>query len=282
MMNRIALVLATTLAVACSKPDSTADSTKVAQAGAADAPRVVKVMAHDFSFMGAPDSIPAGVTTFELQNNGTTFHHLIIVRLDSGKTVADLDAAMKKHGPPPAWMVMVGGPNAPSPNATSNATVDLTAGNYAMLCVVDVPGGVPHFAKGMIKGLTVTASAGSSSFPAATDTVTLNDYSFKLSRPLTAGSHTFRVVSEANQPHELELIKLAPGKKASDVLAWIQNPKGPPPGEGIGGTAPAVKGVPVYFKADLSAGDYVLVCFVPGPDGKPHFAHGMQLTQTVQ
>jgi hypothetical protein len=148
--------------------------------------------------------------------------------------------------------------------------------------MVDVPGGVPHFAKGMIKALTVTASTATAALPVATDSITLADYAFKLSRPLSAGSHTFRVVSEANQPHEVELLKLAPGKKAADVLAWIKNPNGPPPGEGIGGTAPAAKGIPVYFTADITPGDYVLLCFLPGPDGKPHFAHGMQLMQTVQ
>ncbi len=99
---------------------------------------------------------------------------------------------------------------------------------------------------------------------------------------MTAGAHTFRVVSEANQPHELELLKLAPGKKAADIAAWIKNPNGPPPAQGIGGSAPAGKGVPVYFTADLTAGTYVLICFVPGPDGKPHFMHGMQLVQTIQ
>ena len=86
--------LAAAAVVGCAKQDNTADSTKVTQAGAADAPRVVTVMAHDFSYTGVPDTIPAGVTAFSLQNNGTTLHHLLIVRLDSGKTVADLTKAL--------------------------------------------------------------------------------------------------------------------------------------------------------------------------------------------
>lgn len=280
-MKRIGYLVVAAMAAACTKQDANTDSTNVTQAGVPDAPRVVTVMAHDFMFM-ASDTIPAGVTTFKLENNGTTLHHLIITRLDSGKTVADLQAALKNPGPPPAWMVMVGGPNAPAPNTASNATIDLEPGNYALICFIDVPGGVPHFAKGMIKALTVTASAGSAAFPVATDTITLKDYAFQLSRPLTAGSHTFRVVSEANQDHELELIKLEPGKKAADLIAWIKSPKGPPPGQAIGGTAPAGKGVPVYFTTDLGAGEYLLLCFVPGPDGKAHYTHGMQLTQRVQ
>jgi hypothetical protein len=276
------MLAAAVLAAACGKQDAKVDSSKVAQAGAADAPREVTVTAQDFSYT-APDSIPAGITTFKLVNNGTMLHHMIIVRLDSGKTMADVAAAMKNpHAPPPAWAVMVGGPNAPDPKSTSNSTVDLAAGNYVILCAVDMPGGVPHFAKGMVKSLTVTPSAGTGVAPVATDSITLSDYAFKLSRPLSAGSHTFRVVSEANQPHEVELIKLAPGKKAADLFAWMQKPAGPPPGSAVGGTSPAGKGIVTWFTADISAGDYLVVCFVPGPDGKPHFMHGMQLVQTVQ
>jgi uncharacterized cupredoxin-like copper-binding protein len=281
-MKRIAILAAAVVSAACAKQDAKVDSSKIAQAGATDAPREVTVTAQDFSYT-APDSIPAGITTFKLVNNGTTLHHMIIVRLDSGKTMADVAAAMKDpHAPPPAWAVMVGGPNAPDPKGTSNATVDLAPGNYVLLCAVDVPGGVPHFAKGMVKALTVTPSEARGVAPVASDSITLNDYSFKLSRPLTAGTHTFRVVSEANQPHEVEIIKLAPGKKPADLFAWMQKPAGPPPGNAIGGTSPAGKGIATWFTADFTAGDYLIVCFVPGPDGKPHFMHGMQLVQTVQ
>jgi hypothetical protein len=223
------------------------------------------------------------MTTFRLVNDGATLHHLLIARLDSGKTLADLQAALKNPGPPPRWMVMVGGPNAPDPKSEANATLDIAAGNYALICFVDVPGGVPHFAQGMIKALTVTPSGASvAAAPVATDSIALSDYSFKLSRPLSAGSHTFRVVSEAEQPHEVQLIKLAPGKSTADILGWMKSPKGPPPGSAVGGTAPAEKGLAVFFTADLTAGDYLLICFLPAQDGKPHFQHGMMLTQTVQ
>lgn len=34
-------------------------------------------------------------------------------------------------------------------------------------------------------------------------------------------------------------------------------------------------GAEAYFEADLWAGDYVLFCVIPGPDGRPHIEHGM-------
>src|SRR3954467_6781270 len=144
MRRRIPCLLTALILAGCTKADSTADSSKVALAGAADGPRVVTVSAHDFAFV-AGDTITAGMTTFRFINDGPGLHHLAIARLDSGKTVADVAAAFKKPGPPPAWFVLVGGPNAPAPKAESNATFDIAAGNYAILCFVDTPGGVPHF-----------------------------------------------------------------------------------------------------------------------------------------
>lgn len=281
-MRPIAAFCVASLALsACATKESSTDTTKVTATPKAENPNVITVTAKDFSYVG-PDTIPAGMTTVRLINDGMTLHHVAFARLDSGKTLADLAAAFKHPGPPPRWMVMVGGPNAPDPKGESNATFDLAPGNYAMLCFVDI-GGTPHVAKGMVKGLTVVPSTGAvAAAPIADDSVTLNDYSFALAKPLSAGHHTFRVVNAAVQPHELELIKLAPGKSMNDLLAWVKKPNGPPPASGMGGVTPGPTGVPVYFTADISAGNYLLICFMPSPDGKRHVEHGMSLTQTVQ
>jgi hypothetical protein len=136
---------------------------------------------------------------------------------------------------------------------------------------------VPHFARGMVSPLVVTPSSEShASAPNADEVVTLTDYQFQLAKPLTSGTHTFEVRNAASQPHELELIKLAAGKSPKDMLQWLDQPKGPPPGEGVGGAAPFTGGGPVYFTADLTPGNYALICFMPdAKDGKPHFTHGM-------
>ena len=268
---------------ACSPKDQTASTDTAGAAAttsAAATPNVDTVTAKDFAYE-APKEIPAGMTTFRLVNDGETFHHAQIVRLDSAKTFADLQQALAKPGgPPPRWMVPVGGPNAPDPKGVANATLDMTPGNYAILCFVDVPGGVPHVAKGMAMGLTVKpAEGGAAAAPAPTPdaVMTLADYSFTLSKPLTAGQRTIEVRTAAGQqPHEVELIRLEPGKSAQDVLTWMGKMNGPPPGHGIGGVAATVPGVPVYFTADLTPGDYALICFLPdAKDGKPHFTKGM-------
>jgi hypothetical protein len=196
--------------------------------------------------------------------------------------MADLKTALGASNQLPGWVVQIGGPNAVDPGLTANATMNLPAGSYALLCVVNVPGGVPHFAKGMVQPLTVTASGVGTqpaAAPVADETVTMDDYAFKLSAPLTSGSHTFKVVNPDEQPHEVELIRLAPGKTAADMLSWLQNQNGPPPRQALGGVAiVSPSGGPVYFTADFTSGNYMLLCFVfDSGDGKPHFAHGMVL-----
>ncbi len=161
------------------------------RASTAVSPAVVTVHARDFTF-DAPSSVQSGPTTFRMINDGAAFHHAQIVRLDSMKTMADLQKSLEAPGPLPKWAVFVGGPNAVDPGREGNATLNLTPGQYALLCFVDVPGGVPHFAKGMMLPLTVTkSSTPPAAMPTADLVMTLSDYKFELSKPIAAGVHTF-------------------------------------------------------------------------------------------
>lgn len=243
---------------------------------------VAVVHAKDFAFE-APDSITVGWTSFHLMNDGPSLHHIQLVRLDSGKTVADLGAAMKNPGPPPRWAVLVGGPNAPNPGAESDATVNLAAGQYALICLVDIPDNVPHVAKGMFHPLTVTAAAGPAlAEPTADVTVGLADYSFAVSTSLKAGAHTIKVVNGGPQLHEVEIVEFAPGKTLADLNAWMAKPQGPPPANAIGGTSMLVPGMSIYVSMNLSPGKYAMLCFVPdAKDGKRHVEHGMVKEFTV-
>ncbi|GAC1647016.1 MAG: hypothetical protein NVS4B3_00390 [Gemmatimonadaceae bacterium] len=244
---------------------------------------VVTVHGTNFAF-DAPLTIPAGMTTFKFVNDGPGLHQAQLVRLDGGKTMDDLRTALAASAPLPSWIAFVGGPNAVDPGITGNATLDLPPGNYALLCVVNVPGGVPHFMRGMFRQLTVVpAPRTTAAAPAADVTITLDDYKFALSKPLAAGPHTFEVRNPDDQPHEVELIRLAPGKTAADMVNWLQNPQGPPPRKALGGVAIiAPAGGPMYFTATLESGEYALLCFVPDKiDGKPHFMHGMIKALTI-
>jgi len=248
-----------------------------------DGIRTVTVTASDYSF-NAPDSIPAGMTEIRLLNRGSEMHHVMLIRLDAGKTMADLAAAMKPESPFPAWAREVGGPQTPGPGGESNAILRLAAGRYAMICVIPSADGKPHVMKGMAKEIVVTPASSNTANAniRVSSTMTLFDYAFQFSQPLAAGRQTIRVKNTAEQSHEVVFLKLQPGKKVADMLAWMEKMEGPPPGAPIGGTTPMARGEENLITLDLAPGDYGLICFVPdAKDAKPHLMHGMMTQLTI-
>jgi hypothetical protein len=163
-------------------------------------PNLVTITTTEYAF-AAPASIPAGLTTVRLVNQGKEMHHVQLVRLAEGHTVAEL-MEIGHDEPIPAWVTFVGGPNAHAPGAHSEATVQLEAGSYALVCLIPSPDGVPHIAKGMVKPLTVTPASGEAQAPASDVRLTLTDYAFEFAPELTAGRHTLHVTNAASQPHD--------------------------------------------------------------------------------
>ncbi len=112
--------------------------------------------------------------------------------------------------------------------------------------------------------------------------MTLKDFSIVLPSSLKPGPVLLNVTNQGPQPHEMDLLKLAPGKSEQDVLKFLQKPAGPPPftdAGGMGGLAPGTSG---WVKLNLTSGNYVALCFVPdAKTGNPHFALGMITTFTV-
>jgi hypothetical protein len=249
----------------------------------------VTVVAHDFA-LEIPSSVPAGLTTFRLLNRGTQMHHLILMRLDSGKTAGDGLAALIKagHGVRPAWMHPMGGPNAPMPGGESRATVLLGPGNYLAFCEIPGPSTTPHYMKGMVKAFVVTAPAREATLPSVDLSIEMTDYDFVLSQPLTRGHHSVAVTNASSQSHMLVIHRFPLGQPAGqgtkDFVAWAHNPNNTlAPGEAAGGVTEMSPGATVVMSGDFTPGTYVLICFVAdASDGKPHFMHGMQKEVTVR
>jgi hypothetical protein len=238
-------------------------------------PNVVNVVAKEYQYE-MPDSIPAGPTLFHFTDDGKQLHHMTIVKLEQGKTIADFTAL--PPGPFPAWAVFMGGPNTPMPHGGQDEdAVDLPPGHYAVICIIPGPDGKPHMMKGMVKALTVTPSKQARTMPKSDLTLTLTNYHFAFSEPPTPGQHAIRIVNDGTQPHEAELFRLQPGKTGEDVLKWVgDGMQGPPPGAPVAGISPETPGKENTLLLNFSAGDYALICFVPdAKDGKPHAAHGM-------
>lgn len=182
-----------------------------------------------------------------------------------------------------AMLDFVGGPNTVDPDLRQRVVLNLAAGEYVLICFVPSLDGLPHLAKGMIRPLSVVADANTTTpnVPAAAS-VTLKDFTVALPATITAGAQTWQVSNAGPEPHELTLLKLAPGKTADDVMAFLHQPSGPPPFAEIGGIGALAAGKRGWFDLDLQPGNYVALCFIPTPtDGQPHFAHGMLTPFTV-
>jgi hypothetical protein len=281
----VGLIVAATFA-GC-KTDRPASGTGSTPASATEsakaAPVTVTVTATDYRF-DAPATAPAGAVTIHLINHGKELHQAQLIKLEDGKTAADLAKAFQTPGPPPSWIKFVGGPNGILPGQEAQATSVLAPGSYVYVCFIPSPDGVMHAAKGMVRPFEVTAASGAlTEAPAADVTITLTDYAFQSSQPLTAGRHTIMVKNAGPQPHEIVLLKLALGKKTEDFGTWAETGmKGPPPAQPIGGVTYLDKGSQGSFTADLASGNYGFICFLPdAKDGKAHLAHGMMKTVTV-
>jgi hypothetical protein len=282
-MKKCVLILATAL-LACAKADTRADTTATPAAASAE-PQDITITARDFSFV-APDTINPGLTRIRLVNEGPNLHHAFLVRLNEGKTLADFATAMqslKPSDPFPPWAIVAGGPNPGPIGGETSVLQELEPGTYAVICVVDIPDKIPHVMKGMTATMIVRDTpAVATPAPESDVTMTLADYTFNLSTPLTAGKHLIRVENAADQPHEVLIVRLAEGKTLEDFGKWASNFQGPPPGEAVGGAAPFSRGRSLYVPVDLTPGNYVLICFVPdSKDGRPHADHGMVTQLTV-
>jgi hypothetical protein len=251
-------------------------------------PTVVTITATDYAFAG-PDTIPAGLITLRLVNQGKELHHASLVRLGDGKTVADfqagLEAAMRNHTPLPPWIAFVGGPNAATPGDTATATQRLDPGTYVVVCWIPSTDGVPHLMKGMMRPIVVSALRGPAVAEAqASLSIKLTDYNFELSQAMTAGTRTVRVENAGLQAHEIVITALPPGKTLQDFVAWeLGGEKGPlPTGRWLGGVTALDVGGHAEFTATFAPGNYLLLCFWPDTkDGKPHIMHGMAKEITV-
>jgi hypothetical protein len=119
--------------------------------------------------------------------------------------------------------------------------------------------------------------------------IRLEDYSFAMDSAVRAGRHIIRVENAGVEPHDLVLMKLAPGRTAEDIRTWLNPERArrsddkagePPPsfeelGTGAGGIAAIGSGMESFFEADLTSGEYVMVCMATAPDGRSHIEHGM-------
>ncbi len=114
----------------------------------------VEMRLRDYDFEMA--ALTAGKHTIRVVNDAPQAHEAVIVRLAPGKTVMDFIAWVESQdGPPPAEPL--GGVTNLSPGESNTFDVNLSPGDYALVCFVpDAKDGQPHFVHGMVKQFQVS------------------------------------------------------------------------------------------------------------------------------
>ncbi len=248
--------------------------------------RVVEVAAGEFFFQ-APDSIPAGLTTFRLRQIGLVhqrmiaggaardsmaadpadqtrgFHMLWLVRLDSGRAAADLFRAAQAGERTTAWARNLGGPGFAMPPGTSNATLVLEPGNYVITCFVGSAREDRkryHLLNGMFRALTVLPNAAPVAAMPAPDVVVRVSESGALqySAPILAGRRVLRIENAGPRPYEFSVRRVVPGRTTAEALAWrpVDSPRTPPPFEPLGGLSDVPSGGSLITTMNFEPGEY--------------------------
>ena len=122
--------------------------------------------------------------------------------------------------------------------------------------------------------------------PAATVpqvTITAKDFSFAMPDTLPTGLVDITLTNQGTQPHQAQLERLNNGVTQAQVLAAFK--KGPeaflPLLSSYGGANAVDPGQSQEVILTLAQGQYVMLCFVSGPDHIPHVLKGMYKFFTV-
>lgn len=106
-------------------------------------------------------------------------------------------------------------------------------------------------------------------------TVVATDFGFAGPAVVNAGWITVNLINRGKEPHQVQIVRLEPGKTAEDALAALRNGTKPPFAFVGGPNAADPNGGRANATQYLAAGNYLLLCLIPSPDRKLHFDKGM-------
>ncbi len=240
------------------------------------------IKTHEYAFE-VPSQVNAGYVDIILKNAGEAPHHAQLLQLNEGVTLEQFQTALQQSPDEAlALVTLAGGPGPVDPGGSQTVTMELTPGQYVLIDLMAGADGVPNVAKGMLAPFAVVAGGNNRPQPRVDHEATLLDFSFTLPTEIEAGKQTWKIIDAGDEPHELNLMKLADGKSAQDVMEWLHSPSGPPPFASAGGLQGIDPGEAGYLRLDLTPGNYVAICHIPEPNsGQPHRDLGMIQTFAV-
>ena len=116
-----------------------------------------EIVTNEYSFTDPGRLLGKG--TFEIVNQGEQNHEMAVYKIAEGKTARRRAGVLLVDEPPagPPPITPSGGISAAAPGTSMLSTLDLSSGNYVMMCFLpDVKTGAPHFTLGMIQAFTVS------------------------------------------------------------------------------------------------------------------------------
>jgi len=116
--------------------------------------------------------------------------------------------------------------------------------------------------------------------------VTAVDFAYQVpaTAPIRAGLEKIRLHNEGSQPHQADIARLHDGVTFDQFVAALRQGSGPAMAlvDFEGGINTIEPGTTAVSRSKLTAGNYVLLCFVQGADGVPHVAKGMVTSFQVE
>jgi hypothetical protein len=250
----------------------------------------VEVRAADYAFL-APDTIPSGWITFELDNTKAVhIHEISISKLPEGigyaeykekfegswaeilKELQDGDIDVSGIYPRekallPEWaddVKYICSRGLVSPGRKASKTVYLEPGQYAMECWVKTVDGAIHVSKGMTSPLTVTDAKAGSQEPAPKEKISVLENKIETDWKPSTGEHLFTLNLEADSSgypihNSIHLIKLDQETNLDTVNRWLDwyhvgGLRSPAPAVFLGGLSIYTSKVgdhPGYFSVDI-------------------------------
>lgn len=295
----IPVIISITLFIACENDKRTEDA-------------VVEITATHNTETGehlfnlSADNIESGWTTFRFTNASPDDHFAVLWKFpkDEGQytdpitletwesnvtvpfqeamnNIIDPDiegeAALAPFGNLPDWfqdVEAVGGPGLTTAGRTSETTVNLEPGRYAIECYLKNEDEEFHSYLGMLEMITVTEETNGAQEPEADLEITLSSTrGIEISDNVTPGPHTVAIhfedqkVYEHMIGHDLQLVRLD-GEEIQTVAQWMNwmipgSLVSPAPGTFMGGSKTMEAGGVAYLTIDLEPGEYAWISEVP-------------------
>lgn len=149
-----AMVVLAVAAVACSNDDEDGGGEATATQPAGEA-TTVEVKLTEYIVSPKPEAVPAGSVTFNASNIGGEEHQLYVIRTDlapDALPAAD-DGSVDEAG---EGIEVLDEIEELAAQTEASLTIDLSAGNYVLICNIVTAEGTSHYQEGMYTSFEVT------------------------------------------------------------------------------------------------------------------------------